>query len=86
MEYPIDYPLTDVPTCLEGSNCTLLVVSRNWLENDCQFEFRMAHCLATVEKKRLMIKYMEICDLYVTYIKTFIFRFSKSAVLGTHVF
>ena len=51
---PICYNITKA---IEGSKCTLVVVSRNWLESDwCQFEFRVAHCLATVEKKvRLLV-------------------------------
>ena len=42
---------------IEGSKCTLCVVSNNWLKSDwCQFEFRVAHCVATVEKQsRLLV-------------------------------
>ena len=46
---------------IKGSKCTLCVISKNWLESDwCQFEFRVAHCVATVEKKsRLLVILME---------------------------
>ena len=42
---------------IQGSKCTVCVVSNNWLESDwCQFEFRVAHCVATVEKQsRLLV-------------------------------
>ena len=42
---------------IEGSKCTLCVASQNWLESDwCQFELRVAHCVATVEKQsRLLV-------------------------------
>ena len=55
--------MVGVPICnhiskaIEGSKCTVCVVSKNWLESDwCQFEFCVAHCLATVEKRiRLLV-------------------------------
>ena len=42
---------------MNGSKYTICVVSKNWLESDwCQFEFRVAHSMATVEKKiRLLV-------------------------------
>ena len=57
-DFQVGIPICDnITKAIEGSKCTLVVVSRNWLESDwCQFEFRVAHCLATVEKKmRLLV-------------------------------
>ena len=57
-DFLVGIPICDnITKAIEGSKCTLVVVSRNWLESDwCQFEFRVAHCLATVEKKmRLLV-------------------------------
>ena len=57
-DFLIGAPLCDnISKAIEGSKCTICVVSRNWLESDwCQFEFRMAHYLAAVEKKiRLLV-------------------------------
>ena len=57
-DFLIGVPICDnISKAIEGSKCTICVVSRNWLESDwCQFEFRVAHCLATVEKKtRLLV-------------------------------
>ena len=57
-DFLVGVPICDnITTAIEGSKCTVCVVSRNWLESDwCQFEFRVAHCLATVEKKtRLLV-------------------------------
>ena len=57
-DFLIGVPICDnISKAIEGSKCTITVVSRNWLESDwCQFEFRVAHCLATVEKKiRLLV-------------------------------
>ena len=46
---------------IERSKSTICVVSNNWLESDwCQYEFRVAHCVATVEKQsRLIVILME---------------------------
>ena len=57
-DFQVGIPICDnITKAIEGSKCTLAIVSRNWLESDwCQFEFRVAHCLATVEKKvRLLV-------------------------------
>ena len=57
-DFLIGVPICDnISKAIEGSKCTVCVVSKNWLESDwCQFEFRVAHCLATVEKKaRLLV-------------------------------
>ena len=57
-DFQVGIPICDnITKAIEGSKCTLVVVSRNWVESDwCQFEFRVAHCLATVEKKmRLLV-------------------------------
>ena len=56
-DFQVGIPICDnITRAIEGSKCTLVVVSRNWLESDwCQFEFRVAHCLATVEKKSRLI-------------------------------
>ena len=57
-DFLIGVPICDnISKAIEGSKCTICVVSRNWLESDwCQFEFRMAHYLAAVEKKiRLLV-------------------------------
>ena len=57
-DFQVGIPICDnITKAIEGSKCTLVVVSRNWLDSDwCQFEFRVAHCLATVEKKmRLLV-------------------------------
>ena len=57
-DFQVGIPICDnITRAIEGSKCTLVVVSRNWLESDwCQFEFRVAHCLATVEKQtRLLV-------------------------------
>ena len=57
-DFLIGVPICDnISKATEGSKCTICVVSKNWLESDwCQFEFRVAHCLATVEKKaRLLV-------------------------------
>ena len=42
---------------IEESKCTICVISNNWLESDwCQYEFRVAHCMATVKKQsRLLV-------------------------------
>ena len=57
-DFLVGVPICDnITRAIEGSKCTICVVSKNWLESDwCQFEFRVAHCLATVEKKtRLLV-------------------------------
>ena len=56
-DFLIGVPICDnISKAIEGSKCTICVVSRNWLESDwCQFEFRVAHCLATVEKQIRLI-------------------------------
>ena len=57
-DFLVGVPICDnITKAIEGSKCTVCVVSRNWLESNwCQFEFRVAHCLATVEKKtRLLV-------------------------------
>ena len=57
-DFLIGVPICDnIEKAIEGSKCTLCVVSKNWLESDwCQFEFRVAHCVATVEKEsRLLV-------------------------------
>ena len=57
-DFLIGVPICDnISKAIEGSKCTICVVSKNWLESDwCQFEFRVAHCLATVEKQiRLLV-------------------------------
>ena len=56
-DFQVGIPICDnITRAIEGSKCTLVVVSRNWLESDwCQFEFRVAHCLATVEKQSRLI-------------------------------
>ena len=57
-DFVVGVPICDnITKSIEGSKCTICVVSKNWLESDwCQFEFRVAHCLATVEKKtRLLV-------------------------------
>ena len=57
-DFLVGIPICDnITRAIEGSKCTLVVVSRNWLESDwCQFEFRVAHCLAIVEKQtRLLV-------------------------------
>ena len=57
-DFLVGVPICDnITKAIEGSKCTVCVVSKNWLESDwCQFEFRVAHCLATVEKKtRLLV-------------------------------
>ena len=57
-DFLVGVPICDnISKATEGSKCTICVVSKNWLESDwCQFEFRVAHCLATVEKKtRLLV-------------------------------
>ena len=52
-DFLIGVPICDnISKAIEGSKCTICVVSKNWLESGwCQFEFRVAHCLATVEKR-----------------------------------
>ena len=57
-DFQVGIPICDnITRAIEGSKCTVVVVSRNWLESDwCQFEFRVAHCLATIEKQtRLLV-------------------------------
>ena len=57
-DFLIGVPICDnISKAIECSKCTVCVVSKNWLESEwCQFEFRVAHCLATVEKKtRLLV-------------------------------
>ena len=57
-DFLVGVPICDnITKAIEGSKCTICVVSRNWLESDwCQYEFRVAHCLAPVEKKtRLLV-------------------------------
>ena len=57
-DFLIGVPICDnISKAIEGSKCTVCVVSKNWLESDwCQFEFRVAHCLATIEKQiRLLV-------------------------------
>ena len=57
-DFLVGVPICDnITKATECSKCTVCVVSKNWLESDwCQFEFRVAHCLATVEKKtRLLV-------------------------------
>ena len=79
-DFQVGIPICDnITRAIEGSKCTLVVVSRNWLESDwCQFEFRVAHCLATVEKKSRLIVLLqekipadEIKGDLELYIKTF---------------
>ena len=79
-DFQVGIPICDnITSAIEGSKCTLVVVSRNWLESDwCQFEFRVAHCLATVEKKSRLIVLLkekipadEIKGDLELYIKTF---------------
>ena len=57
-DFQVGIPICEnITRAIEGSKCTIVVVSRNWLESDwCQFEFRVAHCLAVVEKRtRLLV-------------------------------
>ena len=57
-DFVIGFPICEnISKAVNGSKCTICVVSRNWLESDwCQFEFRVAHSMATVEKKvRLLV-------------------------------
>ena len=79
-DFQVGIPICDnITRAIEGSKCTLVVVSKNWLESDwCQFEFRVAHCLATVEKKSRLIVLLqekipadEIKGDLELYIKTF---------------
>ena len=61
-DFLIGIPICDnIEKAIEGSKCTICVVSNNWLESDwCQYEFRVAHCVATVEKQsRLIVILME---------------------------
>ena len=79
-DFQVGIPICDnITRAIEGSRCTLVVVSRNWLQSDwCQFEFRVAHCLATVEKQSRLIVVLqekippeEIKGDLELYIKTF---------------
>ena len=57
-DFLIGEPICDnIRKAVEGSKCTVCVVSKNWLESDwCQFEFRVAHGVASVEKQiRLLV-------------------------------
>ena len=57
-DFLIGEPICDnIRKAVEGSKCTVCVVSKNWLESEwCQFEFRVAHSLAIVEKQiRLLV-------------------------------
>ena len=57
-DFMIGEPICDnIRKAVEGSKCTVCVVSENWLESEwCQFEFRIAHVLASVEKHmRLLV-------------------------------
>ena len=57
-DFLIGEPICDnIRKAVEGSKCTVCVVSKNWLESDwCQFEFRVAHGVASVKKNiRLLI-------------------------------
>ena len=61
-DFVIGEPIcNNITRAVEGSKCTLVVVSRNWLESQwCQFEFRIAHCLAHLENRsRLLVLLME---------------------------
>ena len=61
-DFVIGEPIcNNITRAVEGSKCTLVVVSRSWLESQwCQFEFRTAHCLAHVENRsRLLVLLME---------------------------
>ena len=51
----------NIKMAVENSKCTVVVVSQNWLKSEwCQAEFRVAHCVGTVEKKiRLLVVLME---------------------------
>ena len=57
-DFLIGEPICDnIRKAVEGSKCTICVVSKNWLESEwCQFEFRVAHGVASVEKQiRLLV-------------------------------
>ena len=57
-DFLIGEPICDnIRKAVEGSKCTICVVSKNWLESEwCQFEFRVAHDLASVKKQiRLLV-------------------------------
>ena len=57
-DFLIGEPICEnIRKAVEGSKCTVCVVSRNWLESEwCQFEFRVAHGVASVEKQiRLLV-------------------------------
>ena len=57
-DFMIGEPICEnIRKAVEGSKCTICVVSKNWLESEwCQFEFRVAHGVAIVEKQiRLLV-------------------------------
>ena len=93
-DFQAGVPICDnITKAIEGSKCTVVVVSRNWLQSDwCQFEFRVAHCLASVEKQsRLLVVLKEkIPDEEITgdlelYIKTFTYLSSDNPLFWSRL-
>ena len=46
----------NIVNCIDASHCTVMVVSKNFLESDwCKYEFRVAHQSALIEKRTKVI-------------------------------
>ena len=94
-DFQVGVPICDnITKAIEGSKCTVVVVSRNWLQSDwCQFEFRVAHCLASVEKQSRLLVVLkekipneEITGDLELYIKTFTYLSSDNPLFLSRLF
>ena len=92
-DFLVGVPICDnITNAVEGSKCTLVVVSENWLESDwCQYEFRVAHALMIERRTRLLVVLQEkIPDNKIKgelrlYIKTFTYLDSANQLFWSRL-
>ena len=92
-DFLVGVPICDnITNAVEGSKCTLVVVSENWLESDwCQYEFRIAHALMIERRTRLLVVLQEkIPDNKIKgelrlYIKTFTYLDSANQLFWSRL-
>ena len=93
-DFLIGEPICEnIRKAVEGSKCTVCVVSENWLESEwCKFKFRVAHSLAIVEKQiRLLVILKEeipknkISGYLEFYMKTFTYLHSAYSLFWSRL-